>query len=342
MKKVLLLLVFLVAAFVFAELTCRIFWGPPTYFADNAALTSKPEIFILPDSVLGWRLAEGDFKVYYKDKLHFSATHKPEGYRYTSTLPDSQTLLTKKIFLLGCSFTYGYSVGDTETFASLLQKIIPEFEVINWGVPGYSPVQMLLQLRSQILKGNKPDIVVLNYASFQNVRAGGGKEWLRQFTSALEESKQDWRSLRYPYGTTNTQGELTIQYHTWGTIPKVFPLRGYSSLVEAFNNSYDLWYDEQHADAYHTISQNVCLAADSICRQHGIGFYVHFIAPDASSENLNRFLKLKGITTICSSVNTSSAENNCDPIDPSHPSKRAHAVYAREIYSALKNHGAIN
>ena len=66
-----------------------------------------------------------------------------------------------RILLLGDSFTFGEGVSDDETYADVLQRALPNAEVINAGVHGYAHDQMLVMLREQLRF--KPDIVMLGY-----------------------------------------------------------------------------------------------------------------------------------------------------------------------------------
>lgn len=67
-----------------------------------------------------------------------------------------------RILVLGDSFTFGEEVNDTETYAYYLQQLLPESEVINFGVHGYGHDQMLLYLREEGVK-YRPDIVLLGF-----------------------------------------------------------------------------------------------------------------------------------------------------------------------------------
>jgi lysophospholipase L1-like esterase len=65
-----------------------------------------------------------------------------------------------RILLLGDSFTYGLGVNDDQTFASLLQKSLPNYEVINGGNPdkGTDYALKFYETKGRRLQ---PDMVVL-------------------------------------------------------------------------------------------------------------------------------------------------------------------------------------
>ena len=80
-----------------------------------------------------------------------TAEHSPEG-------DPSRT----RIVVLGDSFTFGEEVSDEQTYASQLQGLAPETEVLNLGVHGYGHDQMLLYLREEGLV-YRPDILLLGF-----------------------------------------------------------------------------------------------------------------------------------------------------------------------------------
>jgi hypothetical protein len=74
-----------------------------------------------------------------------------------------------RILVLGDSFTFGEEVSDTETYPYYLQQMLPNAEIINLGVPTYGHDQMLIYWHEEGWKYH-PDIVLLGYGSWDNVR----------------------------------------------------------------------------------------------------------------------------------------------------------------------------
>ena len=77
---------------------------------------------------------------------------------------------TRRVLMLGDSFTMGKGVAEDETFSAIVEKILqdastacggPRIEVLNGGVDSYAPVLSLLQLKRD-LAPLSPDLVVLN------------------------------------------------------------------------------------------------------------------------------------------------------------------------------------
>ena len=70
---------------------------------------------------------------------------------------------SKRILVLGDSFTWGAGVGDDETFSHILETLLQgKAEVINTGVNGYGTDQEFLFLKSEGFK-YEPDLVMVTF-----------------------------------------------------------------------------------------------------------------------------------------------------------------------------------
>jgi lysophospholipase L1-like esterase len=87
---------------------------------------------------------------------------------------------SKRILAIGDSCTWGWRVGQDESYPAVLQRLLderygaPAYQVINAGVPGYSTYRGLLYLRERGLRLN-PAIVIAGY-SFNDLSGGGDDE----------------------------------------------------------------------------------------------------------------------------------------------------------------------
>jgi hypothetical protein len=68
----------------------------------------------------------------------------------------------RRVVVLGDSFTFGQDVSDDETYCRQLEQLLPDTEVLNFGVHGYGHDQMLLYLQEEGVK-YRPDVVVLGF-----------------------------------------------------------------------------------------------------------------------------------------------------------------------------------
>ena len=64
--------------------------------------------------------------------------------------------------VLGDSYTFGDQVSDNETYPYYLLQMLPNTEVINFGIHGYGNDQMLLYLKEEGVKYS-PDVVILGF-----------------------------------------------------------------------------------------------------------------------------------------------------------------------------------
>jgi hypothetical protein len=75
-----------------------------------------------------------------------------------------------RIAVLGDSVTFGFGVENEETYPSMLEKMLNQtdsrhkYEVLNFGVGGYSSQDEALVLRDKAIQWN-PDLVVIGYVS---------------------------------------------------------------------------------------------------------------------------------------------------------------------------------
>jgi lysophospholipase L1-like esterase len=73
----------------------------------------------------------------------------------------------ERILSIGDSCTWGWKVGQSESYPAVLQRLLDEgagekYDVINAGVPGHTSYQGLLQLRERGLALD-PAVVIINY-----------------------------------------------------------------------------------------------------------------------------------------------------------------------------------
>ncbi len=118
----------------------------------------KPR-FTRVDAAVGWYHTPSTSGNVTLDGYEHRVTYNSHGYRYPEH-SFSRTDDTRRIVVLGDSFTDGSEVGDTETYTWLLQQRLADTEVINLGVYSYSTAQELVTLETVGLRFD-PDLVIL-------------------------------------------------------------------------------------------------------------------------------------------------------------------------------------
>jgi hypothetical protein len=124
--------------------------------------------FILPavyDRSKGWSLRPGLKNFIWVGK--FSTNRN--GLRGVKEYTYDKVFHRKRIIIIGDSYVMGAENNDNEIFPFLLGEMLPNYDVLNFGVGGYGHDQMLLKLKEEGVRYN-PDIVILLYLSCDNSR----------------------------------------------------------------------------------------------------------------------------------------------------------------------------
>ena len=139
--------------------------------------TSYLDIF-QPHPVLGWSLTPNRRReiLFRGDAVENIGG---DGWRVVAGAPAKAKW---KIAFYGCSFTFGCSLRDEETFASILQSMLPDVQVLNRGVGGYGTTQSYLQFRSDVREG-KIDGAVFCLISDHRYRNYAHPNWMRRHLS---------------------------------------------------------------------------------------------------------------------------------------------------------------
>lgn len=237
-------LYYLIITFVCLELA---FWvlGYRPYINQTYKIVSNPSGAFEGDSILGIKLNPGVFQITLNDSLTFKASHNESGNRITSTnriISDT----VPKIHLFGCSFTYGYGVNDEQTFASLLQKANPGFQIVNHAVMGYGTIQAFIQIQKKVMI-NPGDIVVINFASAHFDRNGLSQKYRSDlkigFENSSDEAKKNMAFARFPF----LNNKFEIEYANWSDLYEHWFARKYLCSVNYLQSLYDKEADKKLA-----------------------------------------------------------------------------------------------
>jgi hypothetical protein len=141
--------------------------GHQPYTLPEFSFTSEPNWCFAKDS-LGVVPIPGSYVVNLNGLEHV-VTHSLDSNRITS-FTEIEADLRPTVYMYGCSYTYGQGVDDSLTYPFLLQQEYSDYEVLNYSRPGYGTIQALLHLKSTIDKGDVPNLVIVNFASFHEER----------------------------------------------------------------------------------------------------------------------------------------------------------------------------
>lgn len=273
---------------------------------------------------LGYANLPGEYKVTLRSGYKFNITHLQNSSRITYPLENYAENQTKpEIWIFGCSYTYGWSINDNETFTWLVQEQFPEYEVINFGVNGYGTIHALLKLQ-KLLESGSPEIVILVHAGFHEERNTYTRQRRKTFT--------EWNSigvLNQPFASLNGNDSLTIEireveYHE-------IPLIKQSSLVNFLEKKYnEMEYRRHKSDK---VNQAIILEMASISKSKNIDF---ILAGIYEAEEMLEYARTQGIRTVDISVDAAKPEYRNLPHD-NHPNALANSNYAEKLSQYLQS-----
>jgi hypothetical protein len=286
--------------------------------------------FFTQHPTFGYAQLPGTFEVTLADGYTFQVTHLPSGRRITHPLATYDRAPSKpKIWILGCSFTHGWSLHDHETYPWLLQARLPAYEVVNDGVEGYGTIHALLQLRDALTTHPAPRVVVYAYASLHDER--------NTLVRTRRKYLAPWNRLgplSQPYAWLSSDG--TLRYGLARVVYTAWPLMRISALVH-FNEILYNQLENRWANS-HEVSKRLLLEMAALAQHSSVPFVVAGIAEDALTREMLAFAQAQGLLTVDIAVDSSRPEYRNLPHD-SHPSPLANAYYAERLEALVRTSG---
>jgi hypothetical protein len=118
------------------------------FYERKSSREINPQDLYVHDPVIGWDNASNKKLRAKKIDYDIQITTLQNGIRLTHSIEKDG----KKVGVFGDSFVFGWGVNDHETFSSRLSKLLPNANVVNGGVNGYSPDQYLLKYQESVNK----------------------------------------------------------------------------------------------------------------------------------------------------------------------------------------------
>jgi len=277
------------------------------------------------DPLLGYRLKPGHYAVFLADGTPVTTTHLAEHERTTG--PEEDRTGRPGIWILGCSYTYGWSLPDKETFPWRLQQSLPGFHIRNLGVPGYNNVQSLLWMRQKLQNGDRPQVVVLAYASFHDERNAGLRRWqktlIRPRDGGLGPQAQ-------PNARLDADGRLRVS-----PTPEKFQEIPGMRLFSIPHSIEKRWAKiEANAVPKEEISAKLIETLAAEAEAVGATFLLAGIERDDQTRHMLQIWRAKGgrIADVSVDLNETGMRNT--PHDP-HPGPRAQQIFSQKILESL-------
>lgn len=152
----------------------------------------------VPDPIVGYSFVPGEHLIRVRKGAlvrEFTAMIDSDGDRVTAPA-NAQPEASPQIWLLGCSFTWGYLLNDQNTFAWLLQEALPNYRVRNMGRNGFGTIHSYLRLKHAVESNDpgRPAIAVVIHNPFHLVRNTVSPQALSNFR--VQRDRFGW--LTYP------------------------------------------------------------------------------------------------------------------------------------------------
>ncbi len=234
---------------------------------------------------------------------------------------------TKQVALLGCSFTFGLGVTDSETYPWLLNEMSADISFDNYGVRGYGAYQCLLTMK-RILEREPQRYQVIVYSCISD-------HMLRDYYDDFREG-----NLVYTGLGRNFRGQRRLRHHHW---------LGDCTLrsINLLRNVYRQGYFETCIcqDRFHSMPRRaelmgkLILSMADLAKEHKIAFLVCDLqaSEDKCYADMVQEVSRKGIAyNDCSLPREPDAEGHSFVLDDGfHPNARGHRVYADRIAHVL-------
>lgn len=279
-----------------------------------------------PDPILGWQNKLGNYDVppYHPSGQTVHVSFLENGQRRTGI--NSTENSVGDLVLIGDSFTQGWAISDSETYAWKLQQKFPFFQVRNYGTGGYGTYQSLLMLERELPHLSNPMFVLYGFLpDHHEMRNAASGSWLATLSSFSRRSHID-----VPFVTFDSNNSM-VRHPPEHYVS--LPLREYSALVAFIEKSYMTLETRNRFLKKRSTTEQLLLQLNRVSQENNATFVVVILYSDKSTKE--HYMKFLG-------------ENNVQVIDCSyditkelivpgegHPNGQMNTLWANCISDAL-------
>lgn len=184
-----------------------------------------------PDPILGWQNKRGSYTIppYHPSGQTTHVTFLENGRRRTAV--NSSLNSVGELVLIGDSFTQGWAISDSETYAWKLQEKFPFLHVLNYGTGGYGTYQSLLMLERELPRLANPKFVLYGFLpDHHEIRNAASGSWLATLSSYSRRSHID-----VPFATFDEKNSM-VRHPPERYVS--LPFRESSALIAFIEKSY--------------------------------------------------------------------------------------------------------
>ncbi len=154
----------------------------------------------------------------------------------------------------------------------------------------------------------------------------------------IESAPPENHSINYTKCRLNkSKDSLLIDYLSWNDWPGDFVFRDKLALVDLGNTAYDNYVNKQNMADRRIVALMCARKIAEYCKAHDIKAAFFGLKPGYLIDSL----EATGIPARSSNVDINKEGWNCAPLDPGHPSAKAHNAYAIEVYNFIKTENLI-
>jgi hypothetical protein len=280
-----------------------------------------------PDPVLGWRNKQGSVVWPGQGEdagKDIRMTFWADGLRATAPAPQ---LDRPHVVVIGCSYTQGWAVTDTETYAWHLQSEFPSHAFLNFGTAGYGTYQSLLSLERYFAAGHDaPAVVIYGFIDYHEERNVAPYGWLKALATASRAG-----ALSVPFVTVGADGTLERhvrdQANSW-------PLRSHLASVALLEDRMLELRTRGRLEQRREATDRLLLELQRVTRDHHSRLLVVVLeSREEPKSHVMAFTAQQGIESVDCTV---PHQEEMQVPGYSHPDRRVNAQWARCIGDRLK------
>lgn len=322
------LIILLFILFVGVELILRLKGRIPVKKETEKSVIKPEGMFYISDPELGFSHQEGEYQFEIHGRFNFKARHNKQGHRITGVNAGGSAITEKpRIWIFGCSYTYGWLLNDNDTYPWLLQEKLKNYEITNFAVSGYGTLQPYLQLKKALKHHEPPEIVILGYCSFHEKRNTIERKWKKEHSYIDRDIP-----FKVPCARFDKSGKLVFDFDSM--YYRGFPFSESSAIMKVIENRYNIWHDRKLNSR--KVTHEILGRLNELCIESGTLFILAGLHEGMGTKETLRNCEKLGMTTVDISVDRSpqSPENYHYPFD-SHPSALANQKYADKLHLFL-------
>lgn len=319
-----IVLVSLIIALALAEGLLRLIGHKPWGYA---LLDANEPTVHEPDPALGWRNKQGDYLVppYHPTGKPIHLIFLDDGRRRTRADSFKIDQTEGALVIVGGSFSQGWAVSDSATYAWKLQQRYPSLDVTNYGTGGYGSYQSLLVLERELPRLASPRLVIYGFIDDHEARNVAPASWLRILSQYSRRGHVD-----VPFATLDQQGNMVR--HPPGRFLSL-PLRESFATVALMERAYTETATRGRFEQRRKVTEAILLEMDRVCAEYGAELLIVLLGVvDSKKRHYLDFCTRNDIDCL-DSVYPLTRELRVR--GEGHPNGRMHSLWANRIATVL-------